>query len=409
MSACDRRAYYPAEAGLFKLRASDGDLVWECRPVQFGATSAQGQLNTRVDMLPSGNVVVSGVSSAQRSKVLSVAQSGGLVSAVSEYGNPTETFGVEATNQQFAYDITDDYVYHGGPDTSTFAHGLVLSRFSHAGAFEGTRTIGSVGSFKAFRAIQGTEQFDVISASASALVRYPGLTGASTASLAGAIFGWDRTFRIVSDGTHYYIPQSSTVLRKITIATLAVAATRTVLFTLSEGDTRDGYVAYIGRFGGFSPVAVSAWDTATLAPQFVNAGMFAGRATGVGVCGDFVAAIGTDDGTHPGTATQASVKRLEFDGSVTWTTPLPMGADRSAAFDVHPRVLISQDKTRVYAYGPFSHNGVTAQSLKMAIYCLDADDGSIIWRFSDRAGVSLYDDGDYLYLGTITGTAPLYR
>jgi hypothetical protein len=427
MSACDQRSYYPAQNGLFKLRAADGDLVWECRPISYG-TRDQEYDNGMVDRL--GNTtIVAGTTDDNGAQLLPkamfVEESGGLVQSLDFTEDPAESTDDNGLGFHRMSDRTDEWLYLAGgrivtpPNYSAYVvNRFDLSDLSH---MEGTVISSANGDMAGFRAVQNTAQFDIIRENLGGLYRYTAGSTVVDDSLTGisVFFSIDRNFRIPSDGTHYYLNAGgagSFRRYKVDIATLSVAAFSTIHGSLISMAVRDGYLGATSLQGGGGNCAVV--TTGGMSTEWNSSAHFS-QGLSVDVCGNFSVFVGLSSGTTLSLATSFRVIAFDHAGTPLWSRDLQASTDRSSRWHRQPFPVISQDESKVYVYGPLSHDGIGSGALKMAMYCLDATNGDILWCFSGGpnsgavgdggAGMSLYDEGDYVYLGTQRCRAPLYR
>jgi outer membrane protein assembly factor BamB len=420
VSACDQRAYYPTTNGLFKLRSSDGDLVWECRPVDRSGSGLLTVSNVHVDRLSSGPLVVSGAENGLANKGLIVTETDSLVSAVTETG-AVDVTGILNENIHLAYDSNDDYIYLCGQIGEAFVTSWLVNKFDHSGMFLGSREFPNRGAW-GIRARDG-EHFDILFPmnGGSYRIRRYELTGAFVAESATLIgFGpqsaTDHKRRLLTDGTNYWGAQGGGGGIRIDADTLA-----TVLTNPSSGmgnqvsggaEYRDGLIVC-----STGAATVRVLDSTSLALVWSYAGLQ--RIFGVSVCSDFVAVAMSVD-TDP---FHLHVSRIDG-GTLVWDREFRVASSlvTFVGRDDKPNLLISQDATKVYIWGDFhAHETFTSSgTLRTVLYCLDATDGSILWCFSAgpttdsggtnlHVGMSLHDEGDYVYLGAQRCRAPTYR
>lgn len=394
MSACDRRSYYPAPVGLLKIRASDGDTQWDCRPTGASAST--------IALLKAGNRVYATALQASLATNLIDEDGDGILSDITLTDPVGTLISVLGGSAPTIADLNDDYLYLAGQATS--GSNSVVHKFNVAtGALVGSATIGvSNVSNMRFRALAGeTEEFDLVGN--SRIRRYNDLSGAAVLqSAATTLFqSGDRAYRLISDGTFYYHSISGGMLR-INISDLTTAQTRAGIgTTFTDGEVREGRLfLHSNAFGSAGRIGVL--SAANLLTLWINLTYYT-RTTGIDGCSDFAVVIGIRSGTNTATATSWVVHRRNVDSSEVWSRTLTSTAPGTTVHRL-PRVVLSQDETKVYCFGPFVIGG-----LSMGIVCLDATNGDILWAVACPAGVSLIDDGDYVYLGTIAGTAPEYR
>lgn len=417
MSACDQRAYYPARTGLFKLRASDGDLVWECRPIIIGSDASMSIIN-RCYHKHGSRLVVSGVSDNRLPAAMFLTDDGeGVTDVVST---------IAAAPPVLANSVAGPITITSSADTDgTYAYVSTLRRqpsgfgsyYLHIAKFDIAtgEEVASVQSGPwANPGLSGTTGVleATIRCSGTSFVDVNGLYGtrrfpSDLSSISAVNTGrpcWDNSNRIISDGSYYYAGDRTTgrSVMKIDAGTLA-----TSLLSADSGqyprmgDVRGGILAY-NTEGVFGVVrTVVARRASDLTVLWTHNSPFSTAAYGVGCCANFVVSTGVASASQ----TPLLVVRRDLSGTIEWQVEIDELSPAALFTDAQPRVLISSDESKVYVWGPFLRNG-----LAMTLFCLSATDGSIQWSFAAPAGgISLIEDGDYVYLGAVSGTAPLYR
>lgn len=414
MSTCDRRGYYPAVNGLFKLKAADGDLVWECR-----SASQNSSLGTyyHFPVMKIGDYVVARGADNDGSKLLIAKQGGDGLESVIEAGKSPYLI---AGAQPFAQDDGTD-LYLSGTAVVSSSNKHVIEKYDVSGNHLGGRE---------HTATSLVPWFDVISDSAYNLGFSSGFFSAQFkqySQFAGGFvaqsdpynspaFTWN--LGPLADATHYY---QNTLSRILKISRETLATDSSALFGSGGvpliGTVKDGYLATASYGAG----GVALRDSATLAVVWAYpAGSY--RIFTVDVCEDFVLSCQAATASFP--EVNFNVKRLNIvSGTTEWSRSFRASGNIALAvntLDTQPRAFISQDKSKVYVIGPIALTPFASLGMRLAIYCLDASDGDVLWCFAcggndgtlagnGGIGMSLYDDGDDLYLGTVRCLAPKQR
>jgi hypothetical protein len=434
MALCERRFYYPTPCGLFKLRKSDGDLAWECRPVSYIETTPCFW-NMDVQRLPNGKLLVSGIRNSANAHGILVEEDGdGNLSSVSEIEPSPLGFDAETGSSEIwgvRCSVTEDYFYLM---THEFQFGTFIgpryaniTKYDHDGAVLDHKQFNSTISLTSFFAPSG-DDVDVMRQlnNSQRIERYSPVSGAMIDN--SSAVGWSNDHRglFVNDGSHYYM---GTILPSPGINKISMTDLSTTL--VSPGATtagtfqgpaavRDGILAYtqIGfAVGSWRVVAV---DTATLTELFDVFDF--GRSLTANPCSSYVmaTAIAVGGGATPATATKYEVRQIALDGTTNWSREFASSQWRSSDWMSYVRTLISEDESVVYVYGSLAHGSVFPGELEMSLYALDASNGDILWCFSAgpdvdldgtnrQAGMSLLEEDDYLYLSTLRSRAPSQR
>jgi len=424
MSQCEPRGYYPAPTGLFKLRVSDGDLVWDCRPVVIGGTSLDA-INRCIYKL-GDRLAVSGIKNQDTPAAMFLTDDGEGVSdvVVTPASDPPITNLVSGIVQVFSSGDGDggDYYY-----SSTFrkisssnnfylqvaqfdlASGALVDEFQ-----SGPWTGPAGGATNTHRSFNPT-----LRCYSTTHIDFNGLIGTRRyeTNMSGTVVdshnlfaNRDPSYRHISDGTYYYGGSSNGALGLKSVSKTRISDLTDI--TLSSdasvypwrGNARGGVLAYSAWTNTLlaRPETWIARDTSALSIHWSDATTFDGL-FGVDCCSAFVVAAGYENSAN---TAALSIIRKDVGGSVIWNVPITASAAAaSLQTDYQATVLISSDESKVYVFGGLLRNG-----LAMSLFCLDADDGSTLWSFAaPDAGISVLDDGDYLYLGTSSGTSPNYR
>jgi outer membrane protein assembly factor BamB len=423
MSACDRRTYRAATCGLFKLRASDGDLAWECRPVDANGTGAGSYRNLGVTLLSDGRVLIIGPyldpDYGTIMRAMMITETGGLLSAIQETESvDAPVSGFTGSTMHSRVSVTDEYIYLSGQSAAT-ASNKVITKFAAAdGSFIEQRTFLNCGGSNGFSEAGG-EAVDVFQGTGVTprINRYDTLNGSVVSSSAAVGSSLNQNGQMIQDENYYYMgnvtafARTWTKLRKSDLTT-ADQSTDTGGTKSGTGNVRGGYIA--------SPLANSVICHDTDLNKLFQVNFGVERALSASPCSSFVVSARVNGALiHPGIATLYKVRRHDFTGATVWETDILASNDRDIEWELWPRVMISEDESQVYFYGSVSHDGI-AGDLKMAIYCLDATTGGVLWCFSPgpvtdimgtnvHAGLSLLESGDDLYLSTLRSRGPTYR
>jgi outer membrane protein assembly factor BamB len=426
MSACDRRTYYPTPNGLFKLRKSDGDLAWECRPISHDAAFAATYRNLGVRRLADGRLIVIGPYDDPGYDVIMkarmVTESGNEIALVEETVSvdaPVAGFTTGAMHSRVS--VTADYIYLSGQETGTPDNGRkVITKFNISdGMFVEQRTFTNSGNLNGFNALE-EELIDVFHGAGvtQSIKRYDGLNSAMLIQSDPIGFSLNVNGQMIQDDYFYYMgnvtaaAKTWTKVSKADLSTVAQSA-ETSDTKQGTGEVRDGLLV--------SPVtnSVLCYDTDLVLVFDANTGGL--RPLTASVCSSFaVAAMVGDSAHHPGTATSYKIRRYTLTGVMEWEVEILSSEDRDLEWELWPRIRISADESHVYFYGSVSHNGLASTDLKMALYVLDAATGDVVWCFSpgptidffgsnSHAGLSLLEEDEYLYLSTLRCRAPTYR
>lgn len=462
MSVCDTRRYYRDYYGLFKLKSSDGDLVWECRDTLEESTA--NCRNTCV--VKAGDYICTGTfDDSFVSRLLIVKEdSGGLVESVVETDDsPVIVRADWGSNQNsgspaIQTDGTDFYLQ--GLRSDSGGSGLrVLRKYDSDGNFiDGFQASASLDTFVNARVTSPTTyvRTTYVSSSAFRLSQYTQFDIAPSATTATnfTYLLHDRQDAVAFDGTHFYCVTSAKIIHKIDATTLATASTGSIA-TVGQspiyGIAKGGYLIIVSGFSSsvgslvFSQ-DVSLVNTASMTLQWNRSNVFtftgpfgapSYQVFDVDVCSGFAVVAGL--GTSTAAPETFQVKRLRLtNGATDWSVNMRSFGSLYAAFNQPlsirwgfemPRVVISADETKIYVTGLLTAKASPSFTNEpaMAVICLDASTGSVLWQFcaghtfvpggstiiftqyNVGTGMSLHDDGDHIYLSTVRCLAPSYR
>lgn len=460
MALCDVRRYEPAECGTFKVRVSDGDLVWECAPAINRPNIAPVQFPINYLCPPVDDKIIVQGRFGSRPTVMEVTQADGLITSVdrTETITPAPDYVFSETGR-LPLDVGANYIYgttFGGYLHSTNETCFVLQFDRATKEHVGTITIGQSLSFgsaawgyymwacRVFGDDVDVWNWGGGSTAGARIIRWPAGdfwdTGAPLRRPYGGVIGdtayigsltqvsctpfMDRYFRIPSDGTYYYMSQNSPIsvsfdalkIKKIRISDLTLVADSTTVVPawVTDVEVRDGLIIF--GYGLFSNFKLTVFDTGSLTQQYVvSLTPNTRRVTAMDVVTEFSTTI------EVATASTTTLDIVCRDpaGTELWSVPITAIQSPTALLKQYqPKVLISQDKSKVYVWGSLKRGTQSVQ-----LYCLDATNGDTLWSFaavgmlqtlftssgSGGAGMMLHDDGDHVYLSVVSCFAPEYR
>jgi outer membrane protein assembly factor BamB len=418
MSACDQRTYYQTVNGLFKLRTSDGDLVWECRSASDDVGSQDAFQHYPILKVGDTVAVMSAGASAHSMLLLVKEDADGLIESVAEAG--LVEYGLSRLTPGAQTDGTDFYLY--GRHTTGTGDQAVIAKYDPNGVFLGAyaHAIGTVTTACTFDAFED-DRYNVRTpfGSSERFRQYEQFTGTLMATSAGmTVRSIGNRLTFLSDATHYYGVSGSNLIKisKDTLATVLTVANPSGNRPLL-GVVRDGCLAACI----FGSAQITLWNSATLVKLWGNNSLV-GRVSGVDVRGSVVVACGTT--SFAATNFFFTVVRMDISTGVElwereFRTDRTVTVGINTIDEANPRVFVSEDETKVFVVGPIAEEPFTALGERYAIHCLDADTGDTLWCFSvgpndglvDNVGpgMDVLEDGDYLYLSAWKSRSPSYR